>query len=157
LSRVIGALFLCFFTHIPLRWCFVAKTAPMETAMLLKSHAEVAASTAHAAIQDLATGEKTWGIVMLALGLVAIAAVKFLLGVISFIYVYFLRPGKNLRAYGEWAVVTGATDGIGKAYSVELAKKGKHCLCSKLPRPCRLPVACRCAQLPLSSFLQAST
>ena len=39
-------------------------------------------------------------------------------------YKTFLRPGKNLKKLGEWAVVTGATDGIGKAYSLAFAKKG---------------------------------
>jgi len=39
------------------------------------------------------------------------------------IYRHFLRPAKNLRKYGEWAVVTGATDGIGKEIAIELAKK----------------------------------
>ncbi|XP_075433021.1 inactive hydroxysteroid dehydrogenase-like protein 1 [Ascaphus truei] len=29
-----------------------------------------------------------------------------------------------VRQYGEWAVVTGATDGIGKAYAEELASRG---------------------------------
>ncbi|KAH7570407.1 hypothetical protein JRO89_XS05G0102400 [Xanthoceras sorbifolium] len=36
----------------------------------------------------------------------------------------FLRPPKNLRDYGSWAVVTGSTDGIGKALAFELAEKG---------------------------------
>jgi len=36
----------------------------------------------------------------------------------------FLRPGKNLKKFGEYAVITGATDGIGKAYAMALAKKG---------------------------------
>ena len=40
------------------------------------------------------------------------------------IYKYFLRPSKNLKKLGEWAVVTGATDGIGKAYAFKFAKKG---------------------------------
>lgn len=40
------------------------------------------------------------------------------------IYMTFLRPGKNLKKLGKWAVVTGATDGIGKAYATALAKKG---------------------------------
>ncbi|XP_068128177.1 very-long-chain 3-oxoacyl-CoA reductase-B-like [Hyperolius riggenbachi] len=31
---------------------------------------------------------------------------------------------KDLKQYGEWAVVTGATDGIGKGYAGELAKRG---------------------------------
>jgi len=37
-----------------------------------------------------------------------------------------LRPGKNLhkRYEGGWAVITGATNGIGKAYAYELAKQG---------------------------------
>ena len=41
------------------------------------------------------------------------------------VYVYFLRPAKSIRAYGPWAIVTGATDGIGRAYADALAKKGK--------------------------------
>lgn len=32
--------------------------------------------------------------------------------------------GKDLRSYGEWAVVTGASDGIGKGLASELAKRG---------------------------------
>ena len=39
-------------------------------------------------------------------------------------YKSFLRPGKKLTKFGKWAVVTGATDGIGKAYAMALAKKG---------------------------------
>ena len=39
-------------------------------------------------------------------------------------YKTFLRSGKNLKKYGKWVVITGATDGIGKAYAFILAKKG---------------------------------
>ena len=46
------------------------------------------------------------------------------LRVLHTLYAFVLRPGKKLRKYGEWAVITGATDGIGKAYAFELAKQG---------------------------------
>ena len=39
------------------------------------------------------------------------------------IFVMFLRPGKNLKKLGSWAIVTGATDGIGKGYAKEFARK----------------------------------
>ncbi|KAI9021905.1 putative estradiol 17-beta-dehydrogenase [Hyaloraphidium curvatum] len=40
------------------------------------------------------------------------------------LYNMFLRRGKRLSTYGKWAVVTGATDGIGKSYAEQLAKQG---------------------------------
>uniref|UniRef100_A0A7S3DDU8 Uncharacterized protein n=1 Tax=Palpitomonas bilix TaxID=652834 RepID=A0A7S3DDU8_9EUKA len=43
---------------------------------------------------------------------------------LGFLCSSFFRGGKNLKALGEWAVVTGATDGIGKAIAKRLAKKG---------------------------------
>ncbi|KAG5176198.1 putative 3-ketoacyl-CoA reductase [Tribonema minus] len=58
-------------------------------------------------------------------GLVVLRAFLCFLGAL---YSTFLRPAKNLKKYGEWAVVTGATDGIGKAMSFELAKKGLNVL-----------------------------
>ncbi|CAM6036456.1 unnamed protein product [Sphagnum compactum] len=42
---------------------------------------------------------------------------------LPWIYVTFLRPAKSLSRYGNWALVTGATDGIGKAFTVKLARK----------------------------------
>ncbi|KAL6866863.1 hypothetical protein J3F83DRAFT_741508 [Trichoderma novae-zelandiae] len=39
----------------------------------------------------------------------------------------FLLPGTNLRKYGKpgtWAVITGASDGLGKEYATQLAAKG---------------------------------
>ena len=33
------------------------------------------------------------------------------------LYRYFLRPARQLRQYGQYAVITGATDGIGKAFA----------------------------------------
>jgi len=55
-------------------------------------------------------------------------AFKVGLGVIRFIVKHFLGRAIglpiNLKNAGSWAVVTGATDGIGKAYAEQLAKRG---------------------------------
>lgn len=66
-------------------------------------------------------GQATIG---LGLALLSLAIVRAGTGVASFIYTYFLRPGPTLQRFGSYAVVTGATDGIGKAYAKALAKKG---------------------------------
>jgi len=58
------------------------------------------------------------------------AAVNMLLS----LYNAYIRPARNIKSYGEWAVVTGATDGIGKAYAEGLASKGyKIFLISRSP------------------------
>ena len=44
-----------------------------------------------------------------ACGVVALAALNLCLRVVSNLYKTFLRPAKNLKKYGKWAVVTGAT------------------------------------------------
>ena len=49
---------------------------------------------------------------------------KPILGFIKWVWVMFFRPPKNLKDYGSWAIVTGCTDGIGKALSFQLASKG---------------------------------
>lgn len=49
---------------------------------------------------------------------------KLLLSFLNWVYVYFLRPPKNLKNYGSWAIVTAPTDGIGKGFAFELAKQG---------------------------------
>jgi 17beta-estradiol 17-dehydrogenase / very-long-chain 3-oxoacyl-CoA reductase len=51
---------------------------------------------------------------------------RVILSILNFIYVYFMRPGKKLTRYGDYAIVTGATDGIGKAYALELAARGMN-------------------------------
>lgn len=54
----------------------------------------------------------------------ALICLRIAISIIWFIFTYFIRPGKKLTAYGEYAIVTGATDGIGKAYAFELASAG---------------------------------
>ncbi|XP_047313990.1 very-long-chain 3-oxoacyl-CoA reductase 1 [Impatiens glandulifera] len=63
-----------------------------------------------------------WLLFLLAIG--SLSLLKLALNVLCWVYVNFLRPPKNLKKYGSWALVTGSTDGIGKAYSFQLARKG---------------------------------
>lgn len=54
-----------------------------------------------------------------------ITLVKRFLNLLTSLYSSYLRSPKDLRScYGSWAVVTGCTDGIGKAIAFELAEKG---------------------------------
>merc|ERR1711977_352862 len=56
--------------------------------------------------------------------MLAFVVVLYGMETLGFLYRTFLRPGQNLKKkYGGWAVVTGCTDGIGKAFCEELAKK----------------------------------
>jgi len=47
---------------------------------------------------------------------------RFLFRLLTGLYT-FVREGKRLNTYGKWAVVTGATDGIGKAMAEEMVKQ----------------------------------
>lgn len=58
----------------------------------------------------------------IAIGLVSVC--KSLLNFVRWVWVMFVRPPKNLKEYGSWAVVTGSTDGIGKALAFEMASLG---------------------------------
>ncbi|KAI3463065.1 hypothetical protein Pfo_019728 [Paulownia fortunei] len=66
--------------------------------------------------------QPSWLLLLLSLGFLSI--LKFSLSVLKWVYVNFLRPGKNLKKYGSWALITGPTDGIGKAFAFQLARKG---------------------------------
>ena len=59
---------------------------------------------------------------------VSLAALAFIsYRLVLFLYSLYLRmlgSSVNVAKLGEWAVVTGSTDGIGKAYANALASKG---------------------------------
>ena len=64
-----------------------------------------------------------WGIALIAMG--AFTALRWsvcLLNCTTSWLGSLARP--TVASFGEWAVVTGATDGIGRAYSEKLAEKG---------------------------------
>ncbi|KAK4740713.1 hypothetical protein SAY87_024301 [Trapa incisa] len=52
-----------------------------------------------------------------------------LLVFLRWVYKMFLRPPKDLLSYGSWAIITGSTDGIGKALAFELSSKGLNLIC----------------------------
>ncbi len=64
--------------------------------------------------------------------------VKFL----TWVWVMFIRPPKNLKDYGSWAIITGSTDGIGRALASELASKGL-CLVLVGRDPTKLNATCQ--------------
>ncbi|PIA52969.1 hypothetical protein AQUCO_01000673v1 [Aquilegia coerulea] len=49
---------------------------------------------------------------------------KTLVTFFRWVWVAFFRRSKNVKDYGAWALITGSTDGIGKALAFELASKG---------------------------------
>ncbi|KAM7203454.1 3-ketoacyl-coa reductase [Naviculisporaceae sp. PSN 640] len=60
-------------------------------------------------------------------GIGALYAAKGVSSILQFVLHTFLLSGTNLRKYGgkgTWAVVTGASDGLGKEFSLQLAAKG---------------------------------
>ncbi|PIA51471.1 hypothetical protein AQUCO_01100364v1 [Aquilegia coerulea] len=71
---------------------------------------------------DQVKAQPLWVQILLVVGTISI--LKFSFAVLNWVYVTFLRPGKNLKKYGSWALVTGPTDGIGKSFAFQLARKG---------------------------------
>ncbi|KAI0317034.1 3-ketoacyl-CoA reductase [Amylostereum chailletii] len=62
----------------------------------------------------------------------ALSAASFLFSFSTFFFRTFLRPGISLKKFGSrdgaWAVVTGASDGIGREFALQLAKAGFNVL-----------------------------
>ncbi|PUZ47703.1 hypothetical protein GQ55_7G187700 [Panicum hallii var. hallii] len=70
-----------------------------------------------------AHAQPAWALALAALGLLVSARATARLAL--WLYAAFLRPARPLRRrYGAWAVVTGATDGIGRALASRLAGAG---------------------------------
>ncbi|KAJ7957649.1 very-long-chain 3-oxoacyl-CoA reductase 1 [Quillaja saponaria] len=63
-----------------------------------------------------------WFALLFTLGVLSLLKLSF--AFLKWVYVNFLRPPKNLKKYGSWAVVSGPTDGIGKGFAFQLARKG---------------------------------
>nr|BAN15748.1 3-ketoacyl-CoA reductase [Dianthus caryophyllus] len=76
----------------------------------------------HCCIIERLKSQPNWLICAFIVGFLTLS--KTLFKLVKWVYISFIRPGKNLKKYGSWAVVTGPTDGIGKGFAVELAKKG---------------------------------
>ncbi|KAJ6689121.1 hypothetical protein OIU85_005520 [Salix viminalis] len=71
---------------------------------------------------DQLKDQPLWLLLLFTLG--SLSLLKFLFASLKWVYVSFLRPAKNLKKYGSWALVTGPTDGIGKGFAFQLAGKG---------------------------------
>ncbi|KAK1425912.1 hypothetical protein QVD17_21275 [Tagetes erecta] len=67
----------------------------------------------------------SWLLIMLFSLLGFLSVFKLIFSFLKWVFISFLRPPKNLiNSYGSWALITGATDGIGKAFAFQLAQKG---------------------------------
>lgn len=87
------------------------------------------ASTVQEMFVNLINADATsaWvGIVLTTLG--GLVVLGKIVSACSFLFQHFVRPGISPKKFGPWAIVTGATDGIGKAYCQALAKKGMLCV-----------------------------
>ncbi|KAI3906471.1 hypothetical protein MKX01_029086 [Papaver californicum] len=63
-----------------------------------------------------------WILLLSFLGLLFL--LKHTASVLRWLFITFLRPAKNLKNYGSWALITAPTEGIGKSFVFELARKG---------------------------------
>ncbi|KAJ6809086.1 very-long-chain 3-oxoacyl-CoA reductase 1-like [Iris pallida] len=73
-------------------------------------------------VEHLLSSRPAWLLLLSAVGFLSFLKFSFLF--LNWVFVFFLRPAKNLGKYGSWAVITGSTDGIGKAFAFQLARRG---------------------------------
>ncbi|KAK4780762.1 hypothetical protein SAY87_016868 [Trapa incisa] len=65
----------------------------------------------------------SWIPLISVLGLIVL--LRHLVSFTRWVTITFLRPPKDLRkCYGSWAIVTGCTDGTGRAFAFKLAQRG---------------------------------
>ncbi|XP_078434747.1 very-long-chain 3-oxoacyl-CoA reductase 1-like [Wolffia australiana] len=72
-------------------------------------------------ITETLVSQPSWIILCFSVG--TLSVLRLFLSILRGLY-SFLRPSKNVVDFGKWAVVTGPTDGIGKAMAFELARRG---------------------------------
>jgi len=81
-------------------------------------------------VQSLLRDQPYAAALLLALGSVSLLRVVYQTA--SVLLQTFVLPGNSLKRYGAkehaWAVITGATDGIGKEFALQLAKAGFNIL-----------------------------
>jgi hypothetical protein len=121
----IDAIFKIIFTSYTHKMAEVALSLFNQATVATRSVVGIVTNEANAATKSIYEDQVGRVAIAIALIYLFISLLRAVLGVVNFFFIYFIRPAKNLKFYGSWAVVTGATDGIGKAYCVELAKKGK--------------------------------
>lgn len=47
----------------------------------------------------------------------------------AFVYRLLCPVKLDVKTFGQWALITGSTDGIGRAYAIELARRGREIIC----------------------------
>uniref|UniRef100_A0A5B7CCQ6 Uncharacterized protein n=1 Tax=Davidia involucrata TaxID=16924 RepID=A0A5B7CCQ6_DAVIN len=66
--------------------------------------------------------QPSWILFLSSLGFLSLF--KHSTSLLKWLFITLLRPPKNLKNYGSWALITGPTNGIGKAFAFQLAQKG---------------------------------
>ncbi|KAJ7945489.1 very-long-chain 3-oxoacyl-CoA reductase 1 [Quillaja saponaria] len=73
-------------------------------------------------IHHFTADQPIWLLLLSSLGFLII--LKKFISFLKWVFNNFLRTPKDLKTYGSWALITGSTDGIGKAFAYQLAQKG---------------------------------
>ncbi|XP_059436109.1 very-long-chain 3-oxoacyl-CoA reductase 1-like [Corylus avellana] len=71
-----------------------------------------------------AQSQPFWVLVLFTWG--SLLALKFAIAFFKWVFINFLIPAKNLKKYKFWALVTEPTNGIGKGFTFQLARKGNN-------------------------------